>query len=117
VNITQSGSKYSFKSESTPSPVKRFKITTEPYIKDAQDLSSQIKLFNDNETVFVENLSNEKGELYVYDIMGRYLKKETFGPNSISSYSFPLTSGAYVIKAQSASEKVSKRIIVKHQGE
>ena len=117
VNITQSGSKYSFKSESTPSPVKRFKITTEPYIKDAQDLNSQIKLFNDNETVFVENLSNEKGELYVYDIMGRYLKKETFGPNSISSYSFPLTSGAYVIKAQSASEKVSKRIIVKHQGE
>lgn len=33
VDISTSGTQYAFKAESTPSPVKRFKIVTEPYIK------------------------------------------------------------------------------------
>ena len=117
VDISTSGTQYAFKAESTASPVKRFKIVTEPYVKDAADLNTQLKVFNDNATVFVDNQSNEKGELYFYDMMGRYLKKEIFGPNSISSFSVITKSGAYVVKAVTASEKVSKRIIVNYQSE
>jgi len=117
VDITKSGTQYAFKAESTVAPMKRFKITTEPYVKGASDLASQLKVFNDNNAVFVDNQSNEKGELYFYDIMGRYLKKEIFGPNSISSFPIFSKSGAYVVKAETASEKVSKRIIVNYQGE
>ncbi|WP_171805042.1 T9SS type A sorting domain-containing protein [Paludibacter propionicigenes] len=117
VDISKSGTQYAFKSESTAAPVKRFKIVTEPYVKDAADLNTQIKVFNDNTSVFVDNQSNEKGELYFYDMMGRYLKKEIFGPSSISSFSMIPKSGAYVVKAVTASEKVSKRIIVNYQSE
>ena len=117
VDISTSGTQYAFKAESTPTPVKRFKIVTEPYVKDAADLNTLLKVFNDNATVFVDNQSNEKGELYFYDMMGRYLKKEIFGPNSISSFSVISKSGAYVVKAVTASEKVSKRIIVNYQSE
>jgi len=117
VDISTSGTQYAFKAESTASPVKRFKIVTEPYVKDAADLNTQLKVFNDNATVFVDNQSNEKGELYFYDMMGRYLKKEIFSPNSISSFSVISKSGAYVVKAVTASEKVSKRIIVNYQSE
>jgi len=117
VDISKSGTQYSFKAESTVSPVKRFKIVTEPYVKGAADQTTQLKVFNDNETVFVDNPGNEKGELYFYDIMGRYLKKEVFGANSISSFSVFSKSGAYVVRAITSSEKVSKRIIVNYQGE
>jgi len=117
VDISKTGTQYAFKAESTAAPVKRFKIVTEPYVKGAGDLSTQLKVFNDNTSVFVDNQSNEKGELYFYDIMGRYLKKEIFGPNSISSFPIFSKSGAYVVKAETASEKVSKRIIVNYQGE
>jgi hypothetical protein len=113
IDITKSGTQYVFKAESTVAPVKRFKIVTEPYVKNVADLTTRMKVFNDNDAVFVDNSSNEKGELYFYDIMGRYLKKEIFGPNSISSFLLFSTSGAYVVKAVTSSEKVSKRIIVK----
>jgi hypothetical protein len=113
IDITKSGAQYMFKAESTPVPVKRFKITTEPYVKGAQDLTTQIKVFNDNDAVFVDNSSNQNGELYFYDLMGRFLKKEVFAPNSISSFPLFSISGVYIVKAVTATEKVSKQIIVK----
>lgn len=117
VDITKSGTQYAFKAESTAAPVKRFKITTEAYVKDAQDLTTQIKVFNDNDAVFVDNSSNQKGELYFYDLMGRYIKKEIFGPTSISSFPLSSVSGVYVVKAVTTTEKVSKKIIVNKQSE
>jgi hypothetical protein len=113
INIVKSGTQYIFKTESTPAPVKRFKIVTEPYIKNAADLATKLKMFNDNNTVFVDNPGSEKGELYFYDLMGRYLRKEIFEPNSVSSFSLFSISGVYIVKAVTGSEKVSKQIIVK----
>ena len=116
IDISQSGTQYTFLAKSTTTPVKRFKIVTEPYIKNDQD-SKQLKVFNDNSQVFVNNLSTEKGELTLYDMTGRHLKTYPFGPTCISA--FPLTSmnGAFVANATTNSEKVSKPIIVKYEGE
>lgn len=113
IDITKSGAQYIFKTELTPAPVKRFKIVTDPYVKNAADLTTKLKVFNDNNIVFVDNPTSEKGELYFYDLMGHYLKKEIFGSNSISSFPLLYTSGVYIVKAVTGSEKVCKQVIVK----
>jgi len=112
VEITESGSTYSFAAETTPSPVKRFKIVTRPYEKDAPDATTQIKVFSSGNTVFVQNSGNLNGELAIYDMTGRTLKKSTFGPYGITALQVGSISGAYVVKANTSNENVSKRIIL-----
>jgi len=112
VDITESGSTYSFAAETTPIPVKRFKIVTRPYEKDATDGTTQIKVFTSGNTVFVQNLENLNGEMVIYDMMGRTLKKAPFGPYGITAVPVGDITGAYVVKAATVNESVSKRIII-----
>jgi len=114
VDITKSGTQYAFKAETTSAPVKRFKIVTEPYVKNAEDLMTRIKVFNDNNVIYVDNTSSEKGELHVYDPMGRCLKTGIFSANTISTFPLFSNSGIYIVKAVTNTEKVSKQIIVKY---
>jgi hypothetical protein len=114
VDITKSGTQYAFKAETTSTPVKRFKIVTEPYVKNAEDLMTRIKVFNDNNVIYVDNTSSEKGELHVYDTMGRCLKTGIFSANTISTFPLFSSSGIYIVKAVTSAEKVSKQIIVKY---
>ncbi|MDP4240044.1 MAG: T9SS type A sorting domain-containing protein [Bacteroidota bacterium] len=112
VDITESGSTYSFVTESTPAPVKRFIIATRNYEKNAPDENTQLKVFSSGNKVFVQNLSNLNGELVIYDMMGRYLKKANFGPSGVTAISAGTTPGAYVVNASTANERVSKRIFI-----
>jgi len=112
VEITESGSTYSFAAETTPTPVKRFKIVTRPYEKDTPDATTQIKVFSSGNTVFVQNSGNLNGEITLYDMTGRTLKKSTFGPYGITALQIGSISGAYVVKAYTSNENVSKRIIL-----
>ena len=111
-DITKSGSTYSFVSEPTPVPVNRFKIATVPFIKDTSETISELKLFTSGNTVFVENLSNLKGEMVVYDMMGRYLKKALFSPYGVTAVQINFPSGGYVVKAATDNESISKRILI-----
>jgi hypothetical protein len=111
-DITESGSSYWFVTESTPTTVKRFMIITLPYDTDATDANTQIKVFSSGNTVFVQNLSSLNGEMVIYDMMGRDLKRATFGPYGVSAVQVNTIPGAYVVNAETATEKVSKRIIL-----
>jgi len=113
IDITASGTSYTFMAESTPTPVKRFKIVTRPYEKEAADSESQVKIFSSLSTIFVQNLSTQAGECVVYDIAGRYLKKVPFGANCVTAISNNLKPGAYIARASAGSEDVSKRLIVR----
>jgi len=111
-DITVSGTQYAFVAESTPAPVKRFKIVTLPVEKGDPDAQSQIKIFSSQETIFVQNFSNLDGECVIYDIAGLYIKKVPFGPGVTAVYN-GLIPGAYIATATAGSEKVSKRLIVR----
>jgi hypothetical protein len=113
IDIATSGTQYTFKTEATPSPVKRFKIVTQPIDENPVDSTPRLKVFNDNNIVFVDNSSSQEGELYFYDIMGRYLKKEPFGPNGISAFPLFSPAGVYIVKTVTSTEEVSKKIIIK----
>jgi len=113
IDITTSGTSYAFVAESTPTPVKRFKIVTRPYEKNAPDSDTQVKIFSSQATVFVQNYSNLNGDCLVYDIAGHYIKKMQFGANGVTAITNSLKPGAYIAMAITANEKVSKRLIVR----
>ncbi|MDR3652979.1 MAG: hypothetical protein P4L34_08420 [Paludibacter sp.] len=114
VDITESGSTYSFVAESTPTTVNRFKIVTRNYEKNAPDATTQIKVFSAGNTVFVQNLSNLNGDVIIYDIVGHCIKRTTFGPNGVTSIPVSYVSGAYIVSASTMDEKVGKRVIIKN---
>jgi len=112
IDVSTSGTIYSFKCVPTPEAVNRFKIVTIPAIKDEQPISTLIKVFNLGSTVFVQNLSSSNSELIIFDMMGRHMKKVAFGPSCITAVQMDKIPGGYVVKANSGNERISKRIMV-----
>ncbi|MFZ4725081.1 MAG: T9SS type A sorting domain-containing protein [Paludibacter sp.] len=114
IDITASGSKYKFVSDPTASTVKRFKIVTNYYeIKEKKSEIKPIKIFNANGSVFIQNLSSESGELMIYNMSGRFVKRVNFSGNCLTIVEQNLSPGAYVATAVTNSDRFSKRIIVR----
>jgi len=113
VDITESGSKYRFLAESTPSPVNRFMIVTRHYEKETPDESSTLKIFGANGMIFVHNFGVHNGNAMIYDISGHFIMKVPFSANGITAVSSGLKTGAYVAKCLTENEEVTKRIIVR----
>lgn len=112
VDITESGSTYSFTAESTPAPVKRFQIITSPTGIKSPDAETPLKVFSSGNTIFIHNSGSQSGEIILNDMMGRYIKRATFGPYGITAIQTGAIPGAYVVNAATTSEKVSKKIII-----
>jgi len=113
IDITASGTQYAFMAESTPTPVKRFKIVTRPYEKNAPDTETQVKVFSSESTIFVQNFSSLNGDCIIYDIAGHNIAKVHFGANGVTAITNTLRPGAYIALAITGGEKVSKRLIVR----
>jgi hypothetical protein len=112
VDITLNGSTYKFVTSATNEPIKRFKIITRPYEKNAPDAESLVKIFSSPTKVFIQNLSTFSGECCLYDIAGRAINTKSYEPNSVTEIFSNIKSGAYVVSAITNGEKVSKRIII-----
>jgi len=50
--------------------------------------------------------------MFLYDMVGRRLKRATFSPYGITAIQVGTISGAYVVNAVTSNEKVTKRIIL-----
>ena len=114
VDITQSGSTYSFRALPTDTIIKRFKIITTPDISTGVTApvvnSSQLKIFSSNHTVYIDNPSDEKGFLYLYDMTGRLIQKHPFTANSVSTILLNVTPGTYLAKGITKNRTVTKNI-------
>jgi hypothetical protein len=113
VDITETGSTYTFAAATTPEPVNRFRIVTRYYEKDAPDESSSLKVFSAKGMIFVHNFSNRNGDAMLYDVSGHYIKKIPFSSNGITIVRAGVVPGAYVAKCITETEEVTKRIIVR----
>jgi len=111
IDISTSGTQYAFVTDSTPAPVKRFMIVTN-LTEVAPVTSSYLKVFNSGNTVFIQNSGSLNGEMIVYDMMGRDIKRATFGPYGVTAVQLEAISGSYIIKATTDNEIVSKKIII-----
>jgi hypothetical protein len=112
IDITASGTQYQFTVDSNGVYPNRFKIITRSYEQNDPEASSNIKVFNSNGMVFVQNLSSEQGQFSLYDMTGRQLNRTLFGPNSVTQVCTVAQQGIYVGKAATNSEKNTKRFIV-----
>jgi len=116
-DITQSGTIYPFTAQPTTTPVKRFKIVTDPDIstslKPTDMTPAGLRIFSSQQCIFVHNFSSENGFLYLYDLSGRFIKKLAFTPLGISTFPMVLTPGSYVAKALTDSEEVNEQVIIR----
>ena len=110
IDVSTSGAQYAFVTDTTSAPVKRFMIVTNPTGAPTV-ASTQLKVFNSANTVFIQNSGSQNGELIVYDMMGRDIKRATFGPYGVTAVQLETISGAYIIKASTDNERVTKKII------
>jgi len=112
IDITESGTEYKFTANSTPDPVKRFKIVARYYDEEDFDKPSNLKVFSAGSMVFVQNFSDAEGTLRLYDMSGRFIKSIILPANGFISSISGLKSGAYVVNAYTVNEKCNKRVIV-----
>jgi hypothetical protein len=110
VDITQSGSTYSFVADSTSTPVKRFLILTRGIENVATN--AELKLFNSGNSIYIQNSGKQFGELVIYDMMGRAIKKAKFGPYGVTTVKTGAVPGAYVVNAATGTERVNKKVII-----
>jgi uncharacterized protein with WD repeat len=112
VDITPDSSVYSFTAEASGKLTKRFKIVTIPNVKDTLSITTDIKIFSSERTIFVNNLSNLNGNLAIYDISGRLVQTIQFGANCISPIQTSFPTGVYIVKATTKALGVTNRLIL-----
>ena len=113
VDISQSGTTYSFTATKSSTPVKRFKIVTSPGITtETLNQNSDLKVRNTQKTIFIENNSNLGGMLDIYDISGKLIQSETFSANNTTAINTDLISGSYIVKARTENLSVRKVLIL-----
>ncbi|MDD3321130.1 MAG: IPT/TIG domain-containing protein [Paludibacter sp.] len=113
-DITADGSEYSFTAETSPEATKRFKIVTT--ITENQGIADkeQLKIYNSDGVLYIQNFSNQRGEFTLYDIKGVAIKRVQFEGNKLSTVSTQgLMPGAYVGKAETASLLKNEKLIIR----
>ena len=112
IDVTESGTTYTFTATSSTQTDKRFKMVARHYEENAPDAESKVKVFSSNGNIFVQNLDNISGDIMIFDIAGHYLEKRPLVPNGIITIS-GIVPGAYVARVATAKEEFSKRLIVR----
>jgi len=112
IDITQSGTEYIFSAGLSKTPTKRFRIITNPVIKDTTYMATGLSIFSSQGTVFLHNRTNENGYILLYDMTGRMLQKLDFDASGITSFPLSLTPGTYIVKALTNKEEITKRLVL-----
>jgi hypothetical protein len=111
IDISNNGSEYSFTSSPTDD-VKRFKIVTNPTGSNQNPLASKVSIYNNKNTILINNTTNESGQVAIYNTLGHCLQVSTLEANKQNVLNTNLSLGAYIVKTTIGSEKVTQRIIV-----
>ena len=111
IDISNNGSEYSFTSSPTDI-VKRFKIISNPTGLNQNPLASKVSIYNNKNTIFINNTTNESGQVAIYNTLGHCLQVSTLEANKQNVLNTHLSLGAYIVKTTIGSEKVTQRIIV-----
>jgi hypothetical protein len=119
IDISVSGSQYQFKSNSCDSVENRFKIIAN---RDGIDISTEAKsltvsqhsidVFNSKKTILVNNKSSFNGNLYLFDLAGRFIQQLPFKANCITTLPVQISSGSYISKVITLKEEVISKMIL-----
>lgn len=120
IDIYESGTQYTFTAQQTNLSTKRFEIITSlPVPKqvdsnDTKNLNKKIKVFNLHNTIIIDNPSDDKGDLTLYDAnSGRSVKKISFNAHGITTIPTDVPDGIYIAKGVTKNDIETNRIIVR----
>jgi len=115
VDITPDSSKYTFRSLPTDTITRRFKIITNytdvtTHITTPTSVSTRLNVFSSNKSVYIDNKSDEKGILYLYDMTGRIIQNYNFIAQGITTIQTNVSPGNYLVKVITKNRSVTKNI-------
>ena len=113
VDITTSGTQYSFTATPNSTATNRFKILTSPDLTTGGMLvaGDVLKVYSADNQIIVENGSKSNATFNLFDISGRIITTKLIGANSTTQINANLKSGIYVSKttiSDSGLELISK---------
>jgi hypothetical protein len=113
-DITISGSQYTFYASNTSSAQKRFKIVTSlnGVTENKVIMKNVFTINNNGNTLFINNLTENKGDLVLFDIAGRIIQQIPFAANTVKTIHTNLTSGMYLLKASCGNNQLTYKIVI-----
>ena len=103
IDVSLTGTKYTFTSYQTSSPSKRFKLITsysggKIATSDYENASSQIRLYGMNNVISIDNSSELSGYVSLYDLSGQFIQQIPFASNQMTNVNVNLPAGPYLAK-------------------
>lgn len=113
--ITEDGSEYSFTALPSANQQKRFKIIAEQAILTSDNMlndAENIRLTILRSNILIENDSDNKGQVNVFNMAGVLINSTDVNPKEIKNIS-NLPSGAYILKTNIGNYKKNQSIIIR----
>jgi hypothetical protein len=99
IDITESGTQYSFFATKSATAVSRFKIVQSPGVTTANaEVKSAIDIYSVNNIVYVKNNTNSNGKVAFYDMSGKLLLEKQYNKLSNTQIISGLNVGLYIAK-------------------
>ena len=113
IDITTTGTQYSFTATPNSTATNRFKILTSPDLTTGDMLlaGDVLKVYSSNNQIFVENSSRSNATIKLFDVSGRIITTKLIAANSTTQLNVNLKSGIYMSKTtmhDSGLELISK---------
>ena len=114
IDITQNGTEYAFTATANDA-IKRFKIVTQTTgTLNPTENSSKLKMFNTNETIYIQNFTDKSANYTLFNESGKAVQTIIIDSNSIKTINTKgLNSGIYIAKSETDTEKVTLRLIIR----
>lgn len=84
VDITENGSIYNFEASSTPAPVERFLLVSQPANLLPVSDENRINVFSAHNNIYVYNLSDLPAKAYLFDAAGRQLSQANLSAKGVA---------------------------------
>jgi putative cofactor-binding repeat protein len=84
VDITENGSIYNFEASSTPAPVERFLLVSQPANLLPVSDENRINVFSAHNNIYVYNLSDLPAKAYLFDAAGRQLSQADLSAKGVT---------------------------------
>jgi len=116
IDISLSGSTYTFTSDAGSTLEKRFKITTSVDVHTQLDQTTinplALKVYNLNQTICVANNTPQSGELTIYDMTGKVVTKSQFSANNVTRIKTNIKSGYYLARARTLTDSSIVKLFI-----
>ena len=113
-DISADGSEYTFAATNETVAQKRFKLlSTSQTNRNNDETKDELRLYWENNKLFVANRNNERITVMLYDAMGRMLVQSQPNDNKLIVIDVPIEKGIYIaaLYSETTNETISKKII------